>query len=119
MIKVVFGSFFHYPIALQLLMFSTGGVIVTQDFLDTLKPNGNTSMVGTVTALYDIGCFFGAIIAVIAGDLLGRKKTILIGTSIMTVGAIMQIAAFSVPVMIARRIIASIGNWVNTSTTPV
>jgi MFS family permease len=66
-------------------------------------------MIGTVTALYDIGCFFGAIVAVMVGDLLGRKKTILIGTSIMTIGAIMQIAAFSVPVMIAGRIIAGIG----------
>ena len=76
-------------------------------------------MIGTVPALYDIGCFFGAIIAVMVGDLLGRKKTILIGTSIMTVGAIMQIAAFSVPVMIAGRIIAGIGNGMNTSTAPV
>jgi MFS family permease len=75
-------------------------------------------MIGTVTTLYDIGCFFGAIIAVMVGDLLGRK-TILIGTSIMTVGAIMQIAAFSVPVMIAGRIIAGIGNGMNTSTAPV
>ncbi|KAE9363945.1 general substrate transporter [Stipitochalara longipes BDJ] len=96
-----------------------GGVIVTQDFLDTLKLNGNTSIIGTVTALYDIACFFGAIIVVMVGDLLGRKKTILVGTSIMTVGAIMQIAAFSMPVIIAGRIIAGIGNGMNTSTAPV
>ena len=29
-----------------------GGVIVTPDFLDTLGLNNNTSLVGTVTALY-------------------------------------------------------------------
>jgi MFS family permease len=86
----------------------TGGVIVTQDFLDTLGLNGNTSMIGTVTALYDISCFIGAILAVMIGDLLGRKKTILIGTSIMTIGAILQISTFSVPVMIVARIIAGI-----------
>lgn len=51
--------------------------------------------------------------------MLGRKKTILLGTSIMTVGAIMQIAAFNVPVMIVGRIIAGIGNGLNTSTAPV
>jgi MFS family permease len=61
--------------SMQLLMLSIGGVIVTQDFVDSLKLSGNTSMIGTVTALYDIGCFFGAIIAVMVGDLLGRKKT--------------------------------------------
>ena len=71
------------PIYLQLLILLTCGVIVTQDSLDTLTLNGNTSMIETVTALYNIGCFFGAIIAVMVGDLLGRKKTILIGTSIM------------------------------------
>lgn len=69
--------------------------------------------------MYDIGCFFGAIGAVMVGDYLGRKKTILIGTTIMTIGAIMQIAAFNVPVMMAGRIIAGIGNGLNTSTAPV
>jgi MFS family permease len=58
----------------------TGGVIVTQDFLHTFGLNGNNSMIGTVTALRDIGCFVGAILAVMIGDLLGRKKTILLGT---------------------------------------
>jgi MFS family permease len=96
----------------------TGGVIVTQDFLDALGLNGNTSMVGAVTALYDISCFIGAILAIMIGDLLGRKKTILIGTSIMTIGAILQISTFSVPVMIVARIIAGIGNGINASTTP-
>lgn len=45
-----------------------GGVIVTQDFLDTLNIAHSPSMQSTVTALYDIGCFFGAITAFIIGD---------------------------------------------------
>jgi MFS family permease len=40
----------------------------------------NTNLLGTVTAIYDVGCFFGAIFAFIIGDSLGRKKTILLGT---------------------------------------
>ncbi|KAF2230698.1 general substrate transporter [Viridothelium virens] len=96
-----------------------GGVIVTPDFLDTLGLNGNTSLVGTVTALYDVGCFFGAIGAFVIGDYLGRKKTILLGTTIMSIGAILQIAAFSTAQMIVGRIIAGIGNGLNTSTAPV
>ena len=38
-----------------------GGVIVTQDFLNTLNLSGpeHTSLLGTVVALYDVGCFFG------------------------------------------------------------
>jgi MFS family permease len=96
-----------------------GDVIDTQDVLDTPKFNGNTSMIGTVTALYVIGRFFGAIIAVMVGDLLGRKETIFIGTSIMAVGAIMHITAPSAPAMIAGRIIVDTGNDINTSTTPL
>lgn len=34
-----------------------GGVIVTPDFLDTLGIADNASLQGTITALYDIGCF--------------------------------------------------------------
>jgi MFS family permease len=67
-----------------------------QDVLDTLKLKGNTSMIGTVTALYVIGGLFGAIIAVMVGALPGQKKTILIGTSIGAVGAIMHIKQHSV-----------------------
>ena len=98
-----------------------GGVIVTDDFLDTLNLRGpeHTSILGTVVALYDVGCFFGAVAAFSLGERLGRKKTILVGTSIMTIGAIIQIAAYSTAQMIVGRIIAGIGNGMNTSTAPV
>ena len=36
---------------------------------------------------------------------MGRKKTFLIGVVIMTIGAILQICAFSVPQMIVARLI--------------
>ncbi|WPG97487.1 general substrate transporter [Acrodontium crateriforme] len=95
-----------------------GGVIVTPDFLDVLNLNNNASLVGTVTALYDIGCFLGAITAFFIGDIFGRKKTILIGTTIMSIGALLQITAYGVPQMIVGRIVAGIGNGINTSTAP-
>ncbi|KZM19095.1 substrate-specific transmembrane transporter [Ascochyta rabiei] len=96
-----------------------GGVIVTPDFLDQLDLNGKTSLISTVTAIYDIGCFFGAISVCAIGDPLGRKKCVLLGTTIMSIGAIIQIASFNVPEMIVGRIIAGIGNGINTSTAPV
>jgi MFS family permease len=94
----------------------TGGVIVTQDFLDQLDLNGKASLISTVTAIYDIGCFLGALLVIAIGDPLGRKKCVLLGTTIMSIGAILQIAAFGVPQMIVGRIIAGIGNGINTST---
>ncbi|KAI4228795.1 MAG: hypothetical protein L6R36_001395 [Xanthoria steineri] len=84
-----------------------------------LQGPSRTKLLGTVTAIYDVGCFFGAIAAFSLGEMLGRKKTILLGTSIMAVGAILQIAAFGVPQMIVGRIVAGIGNGLNTATAPV
>ena len=53
------------------------------------------------------------------GEKLGRKKAILAGTTIMTIGAILQIASYSVPQMIVGRIVAGLGNGMNTATAPV
>ncbi|KAL9127829.1 MAG: hypothetical protein Q9217_003369 [Psora testacea] len=98
-----------------------GGVIVTQDFLDTHNLDGpeHTSLLGTVTAIYDVGCFFGAVAAFSIGEHLGRKKSILLGTTVMSIGAILQIASYSVPQMIVGRIVAGLGNGMNTATAPV
>lgn len=89
---------------------------MTPDFLDQLALNGRTSLLSTVTAIYDIGCFVGAVSVCAIGDPLGRKKCVLLGTTIMSIGAIIQIASYGVPEMIVGRIIAGIGNGINTST---
>ncbi|KAL9053292.1 MAG: hypothetical protein Q9162_004843 [Coniocarpon cinnabarinum] len=82
-----------------------GGVNVTQDYLDTMGFGPTSSTLSTVTAVY--------------GDLLGRKKTIMLGTTIMLIGAILQVSAFGVPQMMVARVIAGIGNGLNTATAPV
>ncbi len=96
-------------------------MIVTQDFLDTLNLSGpeHTSLLSTVTAIYDVGCFFGAIAAFSLGERLGRRNSVLVGTTVMSIGAILQISAYSVGQMIAGRIIAGLGNGMNTATAPV
>ncbi|KIW32571.1 uncharacterized protein PV07_04101 [Cladophialophora immunda] len=98
-----------------------GGVVVTQDFLQVhnLAGPAKTSLLGTVTAIYDVGCFFGAIIAVWLGEKLGRRRSVLVGTTIMSAGAILQICSYSTAQMIVGRIIAGIGNGINTATAPV
>ena len=89
--------------------------------MEVIRPVGpeHTSLLGTVTALYDVGCFFGAIAAFSIGERLGRKKAVLLGTTVMSIGAILQISAFSVPQMIVGRIVAGLGNGLNTATAPV
>lgn len=81
--------------------------MITKDFLevhDLVGPT-KTKTLSTVTAIYDLGCFFGAIFAFTIGEHLGRKKAILLGTTIMAVGTILQSTSFSLEQMFIGRII--------------
>lgn len=83
------------------------GVIVTDDFLelhDLVGPE-KTRMLSTITAIYDIGCFVGAILAFTIGESLGRTKSILIGTAIMSIGAILMSSSYSLAQMFVGRIV--------------
>ncbi|KAJ7773662.1 general substrate transporter [Mycena maculata] len=92
-----------------------GGIIITPDFLETMG-NPNPSLQGAIVALYDIGCLFGALAAMVFGEHLGRKKTFLIGVVVMSIGALMQACSYTVSQMIFARIITGL---VNTATAPV
>lgn len=80
---------------------------MTQDFLEVhdLVGPSKTKILSTVTAIYDIGCFFGAIIAFTWGERLGRKKAILLGTLIMAIGTIIKASSYSLAQMFVGRII--------------
>ncbi|PYI32180.1 general substrate transporter [Aspergillus indologenus CBS 114.80] len=97
------------------------GVVVTQNFLEVhdLVGSSKTTTLSTVTAIYDVGCFFGALIAFGIGERLGRKKAILWGTAIMSVGTILQASSYSLPQIFIGRVILGVGNGINTATAPV
>jgi MFS family permease len=97
------------------------GVVVTEDFLelhDLVGPS-RTEVLSTVAAIYDIGCFLGAIIAFTYGERMGRKKAIIWGTTIMSVGVIIKASSYHLAQMIIGRIVLGIGNGLNTATAPV
>ncbi|KAJ0117450.1 sugar transporter stl1 [Diaporthe amygdali] len=73
---------------------------------------------GIAVASYNLGCFLGAVITIFIGNPLGRKKMIMLGTSIMLVGAALQASAYTLPHFIVGRIITGLGNGGNTSTVP-
>ena len=78
---------------------------MTENFLvlhDLVGPS-KTKVLSTVTAIYDIGCFLGAICAFTVGERLGRKNTILLGTTIMAIGALIQTTSFSLAQMFVGR----------------
>ncbi|KAI5269370.1 general substrate transporter [Aureobasidium subglaciale] len=97
------------------------GVVVSDNFLqlhDLVGPS-KTKILSTVAAIYNVGCFIGAIVAFTVGERLGRKKSILLGTAIMTIGVILKTSSFSLAQMFVGRVILGIGNGINTATAPI
>ncbi|WWC70481.1 uncharacterized protein I206_104432 [Kwoniella pini CBS 10737] len=81
--------------------------------------SGSASLQGTVVAIYEIGCLFGSIFTFFMGERFGRRRTIMLGCSVLIVGATLQTASFGIPQLIVGRIITGLGNGINTSTVPV
>lgn len=75
-----------------------------------------TRILGITVGGYTLGCFFGAVATIWLGNMLGRRKTIFIGSSIMVVGAALQCSSFSLGQLIASRLLTGFGNGMNTST---
>ena len=81
--------------------------------------NPNVKLEGIIAAIYDLGCFAGAIAAFLTADKYGRKGSIMRGCWIMVVGTILQTSATENVQLIVARIITGIGNGINTVNVPV
>ncbi len=73
-------------------------------------------MQGTMTSVYNLGCFFGALSTVWTGDIFGRPRQIIVGSTVIAVGAVIQTASYGVAQMMVGRVIAGLGTGMNTST---
>lgn len=96
----------------------TGTAFTTQfpEIDTTENGKGSSSLQGTVVAIYEIGCFFGSIFCLFAGERLGRRRCIWLGCVVLSIGAALQTTAYGIPQMIVGRIVAGLGNGINTST---
>lgn len=65
-----------------------GGIIGNENFDKTLN-HPSPMVIGQITATYDLGCFFGAILAILYGDHFGRRKAITTGCTVLTIGALL------------------------------
>ncbi|UPL00064.1 hypothetical protein LCI18_010998 [Fusarium solani-melongenae] len=94
----------------------------------------NSTMSGLVTAIYDVGCAFGAVSAFLFGERIGRKRSIIYANIIVIIGAIIQAASYSYAQMsvlprhiqpnaylirFVARIIAGIGIGLSTVAVPI
>ncbi|GAA6022858.1 hypothetical protein JCM10207_001425 [Rhodosporidiobolus poonsookiae] len=106
------------------------GIITGQEFVATFPAcdaavQGETRaklLQATYTAIYEVGCLFGAVFALFFGNKTGRRLMIVMGAIVMIVGVVIQVTAFKghhagVQFCIGR-VITGIGNGMNTSTIP-
>lgn len=95
-----------------------GNVIIDENFLHTFGyPSAN--MQGVMTSIYNIGCFIGAMSTIWTGDILGRPRQILLGSTVIGIGAIIQTCSWTVASMMVGRIVAGLGTGMNTATAGV
>ncbi|KAI0901651.1 general substrate transporter [Annulohypoxylon nitens] len=99
------------------------GIIGSTHFSNVFtEVRNNATMQGLVTAIYEIGCLIGAMFILAVGDVLGRRKAMIIGGIIMILGATIQVTAFPGHAPLAQfiigRVVTGVGNGINTSTIP-
>ncbi|EWG40790.1 hypothetical protein FVEG_03064 [Fusarium verticillioides 7600] len=95
-----------------------GGLVNTTAFKDTFD-SPDSDMIGVIVAIYEIGCFFGAIFSSIWGEKLGRRRSVFIGCVFLIIGAVLQAASYTRAMMIVGRIVAGVGMGTVNSTVPV
>ncbi|WWC64932.1 uncharacterized protein I303_107546 [Kwoniella dejecticola CBS 10117] len=95
-----------------------GGIINEAPFQTTFK-HPSSSLLGTIVAIYEIGCCAGSIITAFVGEKLGRKRSIMIGAVVMLAGAAFQAAVSSSGAMIGARVVSGLGMGFLNSTMPV
>ena len=116
-------SFIYNSDTKQFLLFGYdqglfGGILGGERFKDMLGNPGPT-MSGLVTAIYDIGCAFGAVAAFIWGEKIGRKNSIILANILVIIGATVQTASFSYWQMFVSRIIGGLGVGLSTVAVPI
>jgi len=86
-----------------------GGLVSYPGFLSAIG-NPSSGYLGTIVALFNIGCLCGCIISAFFGNHLGRKNAIILGCVIMVIGGTIQASTYGPGQLIAGRIISGVGN---------
>ncbi|KAK0103274.1 hypothetical protein ONS95_005307 [Cadophora gregata] len=95
-----------------------GGFVNGKAFTDTFD-SPDATMIGLIVAIYEVGCFFGAVITAAVGEQLGRRKSIGAGVIVMIIGAVLQATSYSRAQMIVARVVSGVGMGAINSTVPV
>ena len=92
------------------ILMPAGGILTMTQFLSYMNYPGNF-LQGGITASIQAGSFAGSLLTgALLADRLGRRKTILLGSLIFTIGVAISTAANGVTALIAGRVINGLGN---------
>lgn len=75
--------------------------------------------IGTVVAVYTLGCLLGALGVAPIGNRIGRRKSLMAAAAVASVGIILQASAHSLAQLLVGRIISGVGNGGVNSVVPV
>lgn len=95
-----------------------GGILSCESFQTTFD-NPDPTVQGQMTSSYVLGSVFGAVIAMFAGDVFGRRRSIALACFFCLVGGLLQATSTTMPHMIIGRIVAGLGVGINTTTVPM
>ncbi len=79
----------------------------------------SASLIGIIASIYSIGCLFGAILAFVTADRLGRKGSIKYGSWIALIGTVLQASACEIVQLSASRLILGVGIGLITVNVPI
>ncbi|KAJ4132555.1 hypothetical protein NW754_015372 [Fusarium falciforme] len=94
------------------------GVIISNDWLNEMG-NPDSVSVGLITSIYDVGAMFGAILAALTADSMGRKRALIFGTVLLIIGSVLMGAAMEQIMMYFGRIFTGLGIGYIVSIAPV
>lgn len=64
---------------------------------------------GLTVGAWNLGCIISAILTIFIGDLLGRRRTLILGLSLWIVGEIIQTSSYSFAQFVVGRAVAGFG----------
>ena len=79
----------------------------------------SSAEIGTMVAILEIGAFISSLVVGTIGDILGRRKTILLGSIVFFIGGGFQSFSNGMPMMLFGRIVAGLGVGTLSTIVPV
>lgn len=99
-----------------------GGLLTVPAFLerfpqvDTISATStfhDAWVTGLTVGVWNLGCIVSAILAIFISDSLGRRRTLLVGITIWTIGEIIQASSYSFTQFIVGRAVAGFGKRIS------